>query len=189
MLEEFTDLVRKWTRRINLISAKSMDDAFERHTLDSAQIYRLASNEATTWADFGSGGGFPGLVIAIMAKSEGRDLHVTLVESDQRKSVFLATAARNFGLNTDIRTERVESIQPLEVDVISARALAPLDKLLDYADRHGRQDTVCLFPKGRNAETEIQDAKRRWNFSNEAIPSITDPEAAILRIKGVSRVR
>ncbi|MGB5870203.1 MAG: 16S rRNA (guanine(527)-N(7))-methyltransferase RsmG, partial [Albidovulum sp.] len=156
--------------------------------LDSAQLFDLADEGWKTWADLGSGGGFPGLVIAILAAQYNPDATVTLVESDQRKSAFLATVARDTGLTAKILAERIESIAPLNADIVSARALASLDVLLKYAKQHLATDGLALFPKGGNQQDEIAQAIEKWQFSYEQPKSITDADAVILAVRGVSRV-
>jgi len=137
--------------------------------------------------DLGSGGGLPGLVVAILARDFLPEAKFTLVESDVRKSVFLRTVSRETSTPVDVRTDRIEMIEPLVADVISARALAPLPKLLSFAHRHGHQNTVGLFPKGATYRSEVKSALENWAFSVDDIPSQTDSDAVILRIEGLRR--
>ena len=181
-------LVEKWNPAINLVARSTLGALWDRHFSDSAQVYRLAPSAARRWADLGSGGGFPGLVVAILAAGEGRDLDVTLVESDQRKAVFLQTVARETGIRVTVRAERAESLPPMNVDVLSARALAPLEKLLTFAERHLAPGGCALFPKGASHESELQDAIKTANFSYETTTSTTDPNAVTYKIWGISRV-
>jgi 16S rRNA (guanine527-N7)-methyltransferase len=180
-------LLRKWNPAINLVAKSTLEDIWSRHFLDSAQIYDLAPSKARSWADLGSGGGFPGLIVAILAAGEGRALTVTLVESDQRKAAFLMAAARELGLQLAVRAERIESLPPLNADVLSARALAPLDQLIGHAERHLSPQGAALFPKGASHAAEMQQALEKWQLSYETVQSVTDADAVIYQIVGVSR--
>ncbi len=182
-LELFEELVARWTTKINLISKATSGDIWNRHIVDSAQIYHLAPMGFTHWADFGSGGGFPAVVVAAMAAEFNPDARITMLESDQRKSVFLRTAVRELGLNAEVISKRIDEVSPLEADVISARALASLSKLLLFADLHLSDGGICIFPKGRGAEDEIVDARQDWRFELRQTQSITDISAQILTIK------
>lgn len=182
-LELFEELVARWTTKINLISKATSGDIWNRHIVDSAQIYHLAPMRFTHWADFGSGGGFPAVVVAAMAAEFNPDARITMLESDQRKSVFLRTAVRELGLNAEVISKRIDEVSPLEADVISARALASLSKLLLFADLHLSDGGICIFPKGRGAEDEIVDARQDWRFELRQTQSITDSSARILTIK------
>lgn len=185
-LERFAALLEKWNPRINLVSRNSLPHVWERHIVDSIQVFRC-TKPAGHWVDLGSGGGFPGIIIAILAADEAPDLRVTLVESDQRKSAFLRTAARETGVTCDVIARRIEAVEPLQADILSARALADLDTLLGFAERHLKPAGMALFPKGATWEKECDAARKRWNFAAEAITSKTDPDAVILKIEGVSR--
>lgn len=187
-LELYEALLRKWNPAINLVAKSTLADVWDRHVLDSAQLFDLADEGWKTWADLGSGGGFPGLVIAILAAQYNPDATVTLVESDQRKSAFLATVVRDTGLTAKILVDRIENIAPLNADIVSARALASLDVLLKYAKQHVATDGLALFPKGGNQQDEIAQAIEKWQFSYEQPKSITDADAVILAVRGVSRV-
>ena len=182
-LELFEELVARWTTKINLISKATSVDIWSRHIVDSAQIYHLAPVGFTHWADFGSGGGFPAVVVAAMAAEFSPDARFTMLESDQRKSVFLRTAIRELGLNAEVISKRIDEVSPLEADVISARALASLGKLLLFADLHLSDGGICIFPKGRGAEDEIVDARQDWRFELRQTQSMTDISAQILTIK------
>ena len=181
------DLVLKWTQRINLISRDSQGSLWGRHIADSAQLWALRPEAARTWADLGSGAGFPGLVIAALAVEAAPDLSLTLVESDARKAVFLAEAARAIGVAVRIENRRIESMPPLAADVISARALAPLEVLLGLLEKHRAAGGIGLFPKGAAVHKELETAARTWRFERRLHGSITQPGAAILEIGAVSR--
>ena len=184
-LQEHLGIVAKWNSRINLVSGASLAEGWLRHVLDSAQLWGAAPTDSITWLDIGSGAGFPGLVIAIIAQELAPDLRVSLVESDRRKSVFLLQAVRELGLQVVVRAARLENLEAAGAAVISARALAPLDTLLQGAKRHLQPGGVALFPKGQNFSHELLAAQRRWQFDCDVLPSKTDPRAVILRIGNI----
>lgn len=186
-LERFHDLFLRWNAKINLVSRSNAPELWNRHIWDSAQVWQLAP-EAEHWADFGSGGGFPGIICAIFARNAGKTTRFTLVESDQRKSTFLRTAIRELDLNASVLAKRVESLDPLKADVISARALSQLSDLLEFTALHLASDGQALFPKGELWKSELDDARKTWTFECEAHTSHTDAQAAILQIKELKRV-
>jgi len=183
----FANIVEKWTPKINLISKASVPYIWQRHIEDSIQIYSLVP-PVSSWVDLGSGGGFPAIVVALLAQQDGRSSKFTLVESDQRKCVFLRTAIRELGLKVEVLNDRIENIPPLEANVVSARALAELPLLIGLASRHMKSDGIAIFPKGKNWKVEDAKARKSWAYSNESIPSKTDPSAAILKIKEIKHV-
>lgn len=184
-LEHYERLLRKWSRAINLVARPTLEDIWTRHFLDSAQLHSLAPETARTWADLGSGGGFPGLVIAILAAERSPFVEVTLVEADRRKAAFLTTVSREMGLNVRIHAQRIEALAPLGADVVSARALAPLVQLLDYARRHLAPGGIALFPKGAAVDAEIDEALASQKLQVHKSPSWTDPRSTVLRIEGL----
>lgn len=185
-LEAFAELIKKWTPKINLIARGTIDDIWERHVVDSVQLYKFAPAKFMKWVDLGSGGGFPGIVMAIIAKSEQPLASFTLVESDQRKATFLRTAARELKLPVEVIAQRIEAVPPLGADVVSARALAALSGLLPLTLRHLGGEAVALFHKGRQSRQEVAEAEKNWSFDLEDYPSITDPDARILRIQRIN---
>lgn len=182
----YVDLIRKWNPRINLVSRNSLEHVWDRHIADSLQIFALAP-EFSHWVDIGSGGGLPGLVAAICGAEEMPEARFTLIESDQRKCAFLRTVAREAGISVTVHAKRIEEAAPQEADVLSARALADLSQLLEFAERHVAKSGICLFPKGASWKKELADARTQWRFDCDAVTSKTEPQAAILKIQGVSR--
>ena len=178
-------LVEKWTPAVNLISAASIAEGWKRHVLDSAQVWFAAPVEKGRWVDIGSGGGFPGLIAAIIAQERAPDVVFTLIESDRRKATFLAEAARQLHLSLEVRAERVNRIHDLVASVVSARALAPLAALLAEAKHLLGPSGVAVFPKGQSYQAELLDARRRWSFYCDVIPSRTDDRSVVLRIRDV----
>lgn len=183
-LEIFVALLRKWSPRINLVSKSTMDQVWARHIADSIQVVEAAGTTGEKWVDLGSGGGLPGLVIAL----SNPDLAVTMVESDLRKSTFLRTVLRETGCKAEVIAERIEAITPQNADVISARALAPLARLLDFTSLHLNPDGFALFPKGVTWKKELKEAESMFSFQHEIIKSRTQEGAVILRIGEISRV-
>ncbi len=181
-------LLRKWNPAINLVSRTTLDAVWDRHFRDSVQVFDLAPKTARHWADLGSGGGFPGLVAAILAADEAPEMTFTLVESDGRKAAFLQAVARETGVAVAVRAERIEEAPPLSADIVTARALAPLARLLGLADRHMATGGTAMFPKGANFRDEVQQALESWRFSYQTMPSVTEPGAVVLAIGGISRV-
>ncbi|MGB7244573.1 MAG: 16S rRNA (guanine(527)-N(7))-methyltransferase RsmG [Sulfitobacter sp.] len=186
-LSAFVDLLTKWNSKINLVSKSSMEQVWIRHVWDSVQIYGLAP-KGGLWTDLGSGGGFPGIVVAILALQASPDQRFVLVESDQRKATFLRVAIRELGLNATVDASRIESLPPANSDILSARALADLSTLLAFSDRHLSLGGIAIFPKGENWTKEVAAARAEWSFDLETHTSVTDPSAAILLVKGINRV-
>lgn len=187
-LKEFESLVRKWTPAINLVSKSSVSDLWDRHIVDSAQIFNAVPTETVQrWVDLGSGGGFPGLVIALLAKELRPALRVTLVEADLRKAAFLQQAARALSLEVEVMRNRIESLSPLHADVLSARALAPLPELLEFADKHLSESGTAVFPKGARFLEEVADARKVWSFDLDSQSSVSESNASILVIRNIHR--
>lgn len=186
-LESFVQLVEKWNPKINLISKSSVSAIWDRHIADSMQLYGLVP-KFNVWLDIGSGGGFPGIVISILSMEDSGNSAITMVESDQRKSAFLRTVIRELGLAATVISERIEKIPSLNADVVSARALSDLSGLLRYTNQHLRKDGVGLFLKGAKWREEHEEAQREWSYSCEPIKSLTDPLAAVLKIKDITHV-
>lgn len=187
-LDAYLAKVIKWNPAINLVSPVSLRAAQQRHVIDSAQLLAHAPSVATRWADLGSGGGFPGIVIAIFARELRPDLHVTLVEADKRKAAFLRLVAAELSLDVQIFSERIDHCPPLFADVVSARALAPLKILCGFAEMHLASGGMALFPKGASYAQEVTAARIAWSFDLDVLPSMTDDRARILSIKELCRV-
>lgn len=184
-LDAYKTLLEKWTRKINLISKSTVQDIAERHIWDSAQVYEKTDGK---WADLGSGGGLPAVVVAILAQGWKDPLEMTLVESDQRKATFLRTCARELDLQITVVSHRIEAVDALGAQIISARALADLNSLLALSYPHLAKDGTGIFMKGARWQDEVHAARKNWVFSCDAMESKTNPEAAILRIRDIHRV-
>lgn len=184
-LAAYLDLLTRWQKAINLIGRATLGEALRRHVLDSAQLLPLAP-EARIWLDIGSGAGFPGLVLAILLRDiPGARIH--LIESDARKCAFLREAVRITEAVAEVHHRRIEAMTPFTVDVITARACAPLAHLLSLAAPFARPDTRCLFLKGREAAAELTEAAKFRKIKVRTWPSRSDPEGQILDIQGLSR--
>ena len=180
-LKRYDEALLDWSARQNLVARSTIEDRWRRHFLDSAQLYPLIPAEANTLADMGSGAGFPGLVLAAMGAERG--LKGFLLESTKKKAAFLMDAAGRMGLyNLTVIPERIESIAISPAGVITARALAPLEKLLAYAHEIAGKTTRCLFLKGQDVEAELTEAAKSWQMSVERHPSLTSPGSTVLSI-------
>ncbi len=181
-LERYVAFLRQWQSRINLISPNTLSEIWDRHIVDSAQVFALRP-KAEVWLDLGSGGGLPGIVIAILVKNRGTG-RVHLVESNQKKAAFLRYVVQELGLPAVVHALRIEDCLPHveQPEVVTARALAPLDRLLDYSNLLLKNGAVGLFPKGRDHQEELTEALRNWQFSYSLHPSVTDPKARIIEV-------
>ena len=181
-LDAFAALLRAENERQNLVSAASLDHLWVRHIADSVQLLRFASDPACAWADLGTGAGFPGLIVALLHKGP-----VTLIEERRLRADFLARAAESLGIAVKIVAGKVERMTPRPFGVISARAFAPLGRLLDLGTALSTTKTIWLLPKGRNAQTELEALDPSWQGDFRLEPSVTDPEARIIVAQGVRR--
>ncbi len=191
-LRVYLRLLEKWQDTINLVSRGSLEDAWRRHMLDSAQLARYIPPRAASCSgegapvivDIGSGAGFPGLVLAIMGAGV-----VHLVESNRRKCAFLATVARETNTKVAIQPLRAESLVPFAADIVTARSLAPLDKLLALAEPFVGREGECLFLKGKKADEELTEAAKRWSMRVERFSSGSGSSGVVLRLRQISRDR
>ena len=185
-LENLHAMLIDWNQRMSLVSAASLAEFWPRHAFDSAQLIQIAPS-ARVWVDLGAGAGFPGLVLAILLKGQpGAKVH--LVESQAKKCRFLEAVVEALGLPAQVHNDRAENLA-LKADIVTARAVAPLVRLLGFAKPYLAKGAVGLFQKGRSADEEIADARSVWRFTCNIVPSLSDPEGRILRIEGLSRVR
>jgi 16S rRNA (guanine527-N7)-methyltransferase len=193
-LETYAALLQMWQPTINLVASSTLPDVWHRHFADSAQLLALAPAGSLSWLDLGSGGGFPGLVIGLML-AERWGSRLTLIESDARKSAFLREVVRQTGLGAllrvDILADRIETAANTAsvgtVDVISARALAPLNRLLGWCQPYFGGKTVGLLPKGRDLAAEIEVARAHWRFAAELVESRTQEDGRIVVLRDLAR--
>jgi 16S rRNA (guanine527-N7)-methyltransferase len=179
-------MLADWNGRMSLVSAASLGGFWPRHAFDSAQLRRVAP-DARTWVDIGAGAGFPGLVLAILLKGEAR-VRVHLVESVAKKCWFLEAVVEALDLPAEVHNDRAENLA-LKADVVTARAVAPLAKLLGFARPYLARGAVGLFLKGRGAEAEVDAARKMWRFTCNITPSLSDPEGRVLKVEGLTRAR
>lgn len=184
-LEAFRGLLAEWNQHMNLVGPSAMDEFWLRHALDSAQLLTIAP-KALVWADLGAGAGFPGLVLAILLKGR-KSAHVHLVESMAKRCRFLTAVVEALDLPATVHNARAEDLT-LKVHVVTARALAPLVKLLGYARPYLRRNVVALFLKGQDVEVELQEATRYWSFQAELTQSLSSDQGRIVQLKRLSRV-
>lgn len=176
------ELLNRWNSRINLVAPSTLQNFWIRHAMDSHQIQECLPSHARTIIDLGAGAGFPGIALAIVMRDiEGAE--VSLVESNGKKCNFLRTVIRQLSLPAEAIQSRAEDLDPKPYDVVTARAFAPLPKLLTYAHPFWGEDTLGVFPKGESWESEIRNAEDVWSFTATTRPSRTDESARILLVK------
>jgi 16S rRNA (guanine527-N7)-methyltransferase len=187
-LDRFVATLLTWQRRINLIATATVGELWTRHIADSLQLVALAP-AARVWVDLGSGGGFPGLAIACaLAETPGACVH--LIESNGKKAAFLREAVRLSGVAAIVHSARIEQVLPTigeRVDVITARALAPLADLLALSEPLLKTGAQALFPKGQDVEAELTEATKYWNIEATLVPSRTDPRGRIVAVQRAER--
>jgi len=193
-LQTYAALLAKWQPAINLVGKDTLPDLWRRHMLDSAQLAphipaARPDGSPLTLVDLGSGAGFPGLVLAIMASDANRQWQVNLVESDMRKCAFLSTVARETRTDVKIHPARIEKLAAFSADVVTARALTPLESLLAYAEPFLMPSSHCLFLKGAKAADELTAAAKSWKMTVEQLPSRSGPAGNLLHIRDISRVK
>ena len=181
-LNVYVDILKKWNTTINLVSKGSIKDVWKRHILDSAQLFKFVTHDIKKWLDIGSGAGFPGLVIAILAKGRFPNLQVTLIDSDKRKCVFLNEVVRKLDLNVKTVPKRIEDCPPHDADVISARALTQLENLLSYFNFHGSFKCKGLFLKGKKTKNEIEAVKNTDMLQMKLSASEVDKTGYIIEV-------
>ncbi len=181
-LEVYAALLIRWSARINLVGRNTLVDLWRRHILDSAQLHSVVPDSARSVVDLGSGAGLPGLVLAILGVRGAE-----LIEADSRKCAFLREAARITEVDVTIRPCRIQAVPPHPVDVVTARACAPLERLLGLAEQFLADKTECLFLKGERVEDELTLARKRWTMTATLCQSVSDPRGVVLRLQQVAR--
>lgn len=188
-LEIYVDLLKKWSPKINLVAKSTLDRVWNRHVADSLQLARLLQLESGSYVDLGSGGGLPGIVIALCKQDLSPSLQdITLIEADLRKSAFLRTVLRETSTTATVLTQRIEEVIPLKANVLTARALAPLPRLLSFAIRHMAPASHAYFQKGKNWENEVAEAQAAFSFRVERHTSQIEDGSVILKIGDITRV-
>ena len=184
-LKEYEKLLFKWNAKINLVSRSTLDNFWNRHVLDSAQFLSSVGEKAGKWVDLGSGGGLPGLVVAILSDEIEPVNKLFLVEADARKAVFLKTVCRELGLKVEVYNNRIEELPPMSANIVSARALAPLETLCLYVKKHLEKDGIAVLAKGENWKAELVEAQKKWIFSYEAVKSTLHEGSVVLVLRGI----
>ena len=180
-LQTFHDILLKWQKAINLISSNTIQEVWHRHIADSIQLIPHIPKGTKSIVDLGSGGGLPAIVLAVALKNT--DIKITMIESDNKKCVFLQECIRKLGLNAVVINDRIEKIKEkhsLDFDLATARALASTDNLLEFCNELGVKK--CLFLKGKQYAKEVSDAKENWDITEQIIPSITATDSRIINI-------
>lgn len=180
-LENFALLLLQENQKFNFIGKSTIDELWDRHILDSAQLLRFIENKNARFADFGTGAGFPGIVLSILGIKE-----IHLVEKAFRKCDFLRKAKLLSPNRIFIHQSKLEELNVTEFDCITSRALAPLDKLLSYSTKFLKKDGICLFLKGKNLNQELDLAKKQFKFNYETYQSLTSKESSIIKISQIN---
>lgn len=189
LLKAYEASLADWQKKFNLVSNASLPDSWNRHFLDSAQLFQYIPEQAKTLLDFGSGAGFPGMVLAIMAAEKTPYLKVKLIESTGKKTLYLNEVKKIVGVNVEIINDRVEKLPSQKADVITSRAMASLNDLLNYTGRFAAPQTICIFPKGQKYAEEIAEARKNWKFDCQIHDSITSSEGKILVISRLLKIK
>lgn len=185
-LERYRALLAEWNENMNLVGPATLDVFWSRHAWDSAQLLKVAP-DALIWADLGAGAGLPGVVLAILGK-ERPGFHVHLVESMAKRCRFLTEVVKALDLPATVHNDRAENLS-LNVDIVTARACAPLTRLLGYAKPYLDRGALALFLKGQDVESELEEATRNWKFEADILPSLSDPRGRIVRVRRLGRGR
>lgn len=188
-LKSYEASLREWQNRMNLVSKNSLEDAWQRHFQDSMQLFSLLPQQGIVY-DFGSGAGFPGMVLAIMASEKTPYLKFRLVESIKKKTLYLNEVKKITGIsNVEVLNKRIEDIPAEAADVVISRAMASLSNLLSYAQKFCTRKTKCIFLKGKSYADEIAEAEKLWKFKAEILPSQESDEGVILIITDIHKRR
>jgi 16S rRNA (guanine527-N7)-methyltransferase len=186
--ERYRQLLLKWAVQINLVGPSTLAHFWERHILDCAQLMSIMGETTGSVVDFGSGAGLPGLVIAKLFKDRGRESSVTLVEVSAKRFAFLREAARALDVHVTIIQEKIEVVPAIPVGVVTARAFAPLSKLLDYAQPWAELGARVVFLKGEDVQREIDEASTNWAFRSSVSRSGTDSRGCVIEISNLQRL-
>lgn len=185
-LDRFRVLLAEWNEKMNLVGPATLEVFWNRHAWDSAQLLKLAP-EASAWADLGAGAGLPGIVLAILGKGRG-GFRIHLVESMAKRCRFLTEVIGELELPATVHNARAENLK-LAVDIVTARACAPLARLLGYAQPYLKAGATGLFLKGQDVAAELDEAAKSWEFEADTIPSLSDPRGQIVRVRRLGRAR
>ena len=182
---EYETLLSKWNEKINLVSKNTLVDIWERHFLDSGQIIKHVEASGKRWVDVGSGAGFPGLVIALLLRDRKIDCNLVLVEKNPKKGFFLNEVIRKLNLSVKVVNDNIYTLEPLNADILTARAFSELNNLIEIAFRHRKKDGICLFLKGGNYRIELDKTLNYWFFDYDIVDSLSSSSGKIIRVKKI----
>ena len=182
---EYKTLLYKWNEKINLVSKHTLIDIWERHFLDSGQIIINVEASGKRWVDVGSGAGFPGLVVALLLRDRKVDCDLVLVEKHPKKVFFLKEVIRRLNLSVEVINDNIYTLEPLNADILTARAFSELNNLMEIAFRHRKKEGICLFLKGENYRIELDKTLNNWFFDYDIIGSLTSYSGKIIRVKEI----
>ena len=182
---EYKALLSKWNEKINLVSKHTLVDIWERHFLDSGQIIKHVEASGKRWVDVGSGAGFPGLVVALLLRDRKIDCDLVLVEKNVKKGFFLNEVIRKLNLSVEVVNDNIDNLEPLNADILTARAFSELNNLIEIAFSHRKKDGICLFLKGENYRIELDKTLNYWFFDYDIVDSLSSSSGKIIRVKKI----
>ena len=182
---EYETLLSKWNEKINLVSKNTLVDIWERHFLDSGQIIKHVEVSGKRWVDVGSGAGFPGLVVALLLRDRKIDCDLVLVEKNPKKGFFLNEVIRKLNLSVEVVNDNIDNLEPLNADILTARAFSELNNLIEIAFRHRKKEGICLFLKGENYRIELDKTLNYWFFDYDIVDSLSSSSGKIIRVKKI----
>ena len=182
---EYKTLLYKWNEKINLVSKNTLIDIWERHFLDSGQIIINVEASGKRWVDVGSGAGFPGLVVALLLRDRRVDCDLVLVEKHPKKVFFLKEVIRKLNLSVEVVNDNIYTLEPLNADILTARAFSELNNLMEIAFRHRKKEGICLFLKGENYKIELDKTLNNWFFDYDIVGSLSSSSGNIIRVKKI----
>lgn len=188
-LKAYEASLKEWQNKFNLVSNKSLEDAWTRHFLDSVQLIKYIPENAEVMYDFGSGAGFPAMVLAVLAAEKMPKLKISLIESIKKKTLYLNYVKELCGLDVNVINERIENLNTVKADVITSRAMCNLSDLLGYAYPLSDKKTVMIFPKGKSFQLEIDEAKNKWRFNCQTEKNEVCDDGVILIINNLSPLK
>ena len=181
----YKTLLSKWNKKINLVSKHTLVDIWERHFLDSGQIIKNVEVSGKRWVDVGSGAGFPGLVVALLLRDRKVDCDLVLVEKNPKKAFFLNEVIRKLNLSVEVVNDNIYTLEPLNADILTARAFSELNNLMEIAFRHRKKEGICLFLKGENYKIELDKTLNNWFFDYDIVGSLSSSSGNIIRVKKI----
>ena len=182
---EYKTLLSKWNEKINLVSKNTLVDIWERHFLDSGQIIKHVEVSGKRWVDVGSGAGFPGLVVALLLRDRKIDCDLVVVEKNSKKVFFLNEVIRKLNLSVEVVNDKIDNLEPLNADILTARAFSELNNLIEIAFRHRKKEGICLFLKGENYRIELDKTLNYWFFDYDIVDSLSSSSGKIIRVKKI----